>query len=102
MSGVEYDNVLYVVCLCVARVPYGVPCLPFYSHKGWQGCYMCKSGSLSLMCSRVIVLTLWRSTASSLWCGQRHARPVGSVAEPCSGRGGRIRGPMACPAAVEQ
>jgi len=38
VCGVECATLVPCVFVDVQRVP----CLPFYSHKGWQGFYMCK------------------------------------------------------------
>jgi hypothetical protein len=45
--------------------PYGVLCLPFYSHKRRLGFYMCKYCYLSLICGRITASVLWRLVAMS-------------------------------------
>jgi len=95
-------EVFVEVFLVVSVSPIGCPASPFIATKG----------GMVFTCASLVV---YPQCVGGLQC--RHYRdrpprpcdmgsgmivPVGGVAEPCLGRGRRIRGPVVRPAAVEQ
>ena len=85
VSGVECTTGglhLCLECCCFCCCVGWVPCLPFYSRKGWLGFYMCKPVNYLWCVEQVTVQTLWRLATSSLRYGWRRGHSCGGSPSP--------------------